>query len=120
MNLQFRNKNLTETQIFSELQHFLLRKNNRFLTNDEVVEKTGVSHELIHKWVKSGKLKSTIFPNLGAPCERCGKITPNTRICYDCANYITTTLEQDEKNKQWFKEIQQNRKSTYNYKNQVK
>lgn len=118
MNLRFGgSRDLTKAEMFSELNHFLLRKNNRVLTNDEVVERTGVPHELIHKWVKSGKLKASLFPNLGAPCERGGKITSNTRICNDCANIITTTLEQEEKNKRWFKEIQQNsRRNVYNYK----
>lgn len=114
MNLRDRKKlELTEEEIFAELHHFLLRKNNRILTNDEVVELTGVPHELIHKWVKTGKLKQSLFPNLGAPCERCGKITNYSRICRDCSTSITNTLKQEEKDKQWFKEIQQKRKHTY-------
>lgn len=90
MNVRIGDKpDLTEKEMFAELQHFLLRKNNRILNNDQVVEKTGISHELIHKWVKSGKLKQSLFPNLGAPCERCGKITNHSRICQDCLKSIT-------------------------------
>lgn len=119
MNLRIKKKlDITEEEIFSELHHFLLRKNNRELTNDEVVEQTGVPHELIYKWVKSGKLKRSLFPNLGAPCERCGKITNYSKICRDCSTTITTTLQQEEKDREWFKQIQQNqRRSTYHYKN---
>lgn len=118
MNFRIRKKlDITEEEIFSELHHFLLRKNNRILTNDEVVEITGVPHELIHKWVKTGKLNQTLFPNLGAPCEKCGKITNHSKICRDCSNTITSFLKQEEKDKEWFNQIQNNRRQrTYHYK----
>ena len=106
-----------EEDIFSELHHFLLRKNNRYLTNEEVVTLTGVSSELLYKWVKAGKLKNSIFPNLGAPCERCGQIT-QAKICVNCSSSIIGTLNQEEKDRAWFNQIQRNhtRASTYHYK----
>ena len=51
-----------EDVIFSEVVHFLLRKNNRILSNDEVIERTGIPPELIYKWVKTGRLKNSLFP----------------------------------------------------------
>jgi hypothetical protein len=118
MNLRIGRKlDLTEEEVFAELHHFLLRKNNRVLSNDEVIEKTGISPELLYKWVKSGKLKRSLFPNLGAPCERCGKITNYAKICLDCSTSITTFLDKEEKDKEWFKQIQQmNRLNTYHHK----
>ncbi|SOC25749.1 hypothetical protein SAMN05880501_11952 [Ureibacillus xyleni] len=118
MNLRINGRlDVTEEEIFSELHHFLLRKNNRVLNNDQLVEKTGVPEEMIHKWVKTGKLKQTMFPNLGAPCERCGRITSNAKICRDCSHSITHTLAQEEKDKEWFNSIQNTRRqSTYHYK----
>lgn len=118
MNLRIRKRlDISEEEIFSELHHFLLRKNNRVLCNEEVVEKTGVSHELIYKWVKTGKLNQTLFPNLGAPCESCGKVTNYSKICRDCSTSITSILKQEEKDKEWFRQIQNNhRRSTYHYK----
>nr|WP_225986109.1 hypothetical protein [Psychrobacillus glaciei] len=106
-----------EEDIFSELLHFLLRKNNRTLTNDEVVELTGVSSDLLYKWVKVGKLQSTTFPNLGAPCERCGKIT-QAKICVGCSSTIVNTLKQEEKDQAWFNQIQRknSRVGSYHYK----
>ncbi len=106
-----------EEDIFADLLHFLLRKNNRLLTNDEVVALTGVSAELLYKWVKQGKLKKTIFPNLGAPCERCGKITQE-KICVSCSTSIVNTLKQEEKDQAWFNKIQRKdrRVSTYHAK----
>ncbi|QDQ00922.1 hypothetical protein FOH38_10875 [Lysinibacillus fusiformis] len=106
-----------EEDIFSELHHFLLRKNNRILSNDEVVALTGVSSDLIYKWVKAGKLKNSIFPNLGAPCERCGKIT-QAKICVSCSSSIVSTLNQEKKDQAWFNQIQRKnpRAGTYHYK----
>lgn len=106
-----------DEDIFSELLHFLLRKNNRTLTHDEIIELTGVSSELLYKWVKAGKLKPSIFPNLGAPCERCGKLT-QSKICTSCSSSIANTLNQEEKDKAWFTQIQQKdrRASAYHYK----
>lgn len=113
----FRKKiDVREEDIFSELLHFLLRKKNRTLTNDEVVELTGISPDLLYKWVKAGKLKNSIFPNLGAPCERCGKIT-QAKICVSCSSSIVGTLQQEEKDRVWFEQIQRNnRRGTYHYK----
>lgn len=106
-----------EENIFSELLHFLLRKNNRVLSNDEVVELTGVSPDLLYKWVKSGQLKNTIFPNIGAPCDRCGKLT-QAKICVSCSSYIFNTLKQEEKDQEWFNRIQRSdrRTNSYHYK----
>ncbi|MGE7913572.1 hypothetical protein [Lysinibacillus xylanilyticus] len=117
MQLFTKRIDVREEDIFSELHHFLLRKNNRYLTNDEVVEITGVSFELLYKWVKSGKLKKSIFPNLGAPCERCGQIT-QAKICVSCSSTIVNTLKQEEKDRAWYNQIQPNnvRASTYHYK----
>ncbi|MCY9548349.1 hypothetical protein [Lysinibacillus xylanilyticus] len=117
MQLFTKRIDVREEDIFSELHHFLLRKNNRYLTNDELVELTGVSSELLYKWVKAGKLKKSIFPNLGAPCERCGQIT-QAKICVSCSSTIVSTLKQEEKDRTWFNQIQRNnqRASTYHYK----
>lgn len=106
-----------EEDIFSELHHFLLRKNNRHLTNDEIVALTGISSDLLYKWVKTGKLKTSIFPNLGAPCERCGKLT-QAKICVNCSSSIVNTLQQEEKDQAWFNKIQRKnpRSSAYHYK----
>ncbi|MFJ7186081.1 hypothetical protein [Lysinibacillus xylanilyticus] len=117
MQLFTKRIDVREEDIFSEIHHFLLRKNNRYLTNDELVALTGVSSELLYKWVKAGKLKKSIFPNLGAPCERCGQIT-QAKICVSCSSTIVSTLKQEEKDRAWFNQIQRNnqRASTYHYK----
>jgi len=61
--------------------------------------------------------KKSIFPNLGAPCERCGQIT-QAKICVSCSSSIVGTLKQEEKDRAWFNQIQRNhvRASTYHYK----
>ena len=111
-------KDTNEDAIFSEILHFLLRKNNRILSNDELVEKTGIPVEMIHKWVKTGRLKNSLFPNLGAPCERCGRITNHAKICRHCANSISSALKQEEKDTIWFSKIQKipHNANAYRYK----
>lgn len=106
-----------EEDIFSDLLTFLLRKNNRVLSNDEIVAKTGVSHEMLYKWVKTGKLKQSIFPNVGAPCEKCGKATARTKICVSCSTTIINTLKQEEKDREWHDKInnKHTRRNTYHY-----
>lgn len=117
MQLFGKRLDMREADIFSELLHFLLRRNNRVLSNDEVVELTGVSPDLLYKWVKTGKLKSSIFPNIGAPCDRCGNLT-QARICVSCSSSIVNTLKQEEKDQEWFNRIQRSdrRENTYHYK----
>ncbi|WP_245890179.1 hypothetical protein [Rummeliibacillus pycnus] len=109
---------VTEEDIFSEVIHFLLRKNNRLFSNDQLIEKTGISSDLIFKWVKSGKLNPSLFPNLGAPCEKCGHLTNHSKICRECAQTITHTLKQEEKDKIWFDKIQKRapKGNAYRYK----
>lgn len=115
MRFNWSKVDMREEEIFADLHHFLLRRNNRNLTNEQIVEITGIAPELLHKWVKTGKLKTTIFTNLGAPCERCGNITQG-KICLNCSDDITGTLAKEEKDKLWFKKIQQTqRQSTYHY-----
>lgn len=115
MEFQFNKLDVREEEIFAELHHYLLRKNNRYLTNDEIVAKTGVAPQLLYKWAKQGKFKAAIFPNIGAPCERCGTLT-RTRICHHCATNLTQTLEKEARDKEWFEHIQAKRKHTYHRK----
>ena len=114
MKFQFNRLDIREEDIFAELHHYLLRKNNRYMTNDEIIEKTGVSGELLAKWAKNGKFKASIFPNIGAPCERCGTVT-QTRLCLNCAENITGTLAKEKRDREWFKKINQKQRSTYHY-----
>ncbi|MFJ8263566.1 hypothetical protein ACIQ4I_16765 [Rummeliibacillus sp. NPDC094406] len=107
-----------EEDIFSDVIHFLLRKNHRLFSNDQLIEKTGIPSDLIFKWVKSGKLNPSLFPNLGAPCEKCGNLTNHSKICRDCTQSITHTLKQEEKDKIWFDKIQKKapKANSYRYK----
>lgn len=114
MQLFAKKLDVREEDVFSELLHFLLRKNNRMLSNDEIIELTGVSPELLYKWVKTGKLNRTTFPNVGAPCERCGTLTKE-KICISCSSSIVSILEQEEKDRAWFNKIQRTERRGHTY-----
>lgn len=107
-----------EEGLYAELVHYLLRKNNRYMTNDELIEKTGVAEELIFKWLKSGKLSQSLYPNLSAPCERCGHLTNQGRLCRNCSSNLIDTIKQQEKDRRWFDKINKrsNTKGSYHYK----
>lgn len=117
MKFKYYNKlDVTEEELFSELNHYLLRKNNRIMNNAQVEQATGISKELIYKWVKMGKLNANTFPNIGCPCDRCGQLTTKTKICISCTRGIVRTLEQEEKDREWHRKINTKdvpRKSTY-------
>ena len=64
-----------------------------------VVEATGVSKELILKFIRQGRIMLSNFPNLGYPCEKCGKTIREERLCNDCKNDIHKQLNQIEQEK---------------------
>lgn len=114
MQLFAKKLDVREEDIFSEMLHFLLRKNNRLLTNDEIIALTGVSPELLYKWVKTGKLNPATFPNIGAPCERCGTLTKE-KVCISCSTSIVGILAQEEKDRAWFNKIQRQDRRIHTY-----
>ncbi len=65
----------------------------------ELHEKTGVDLSLIHQFVREGRLQIKMFPNLGYPCESCGEIIKEGRLCGGCTENITSGLEKVEKEK---------------------
>lgn len=67
----------------------------------EVHEKTGVELTLIHQFVREGRLQTRSFPNLGYPCESCGEIITEGRICTDCKENITGGLDKLQKEKEF-------------------
>ncbi|WP_044749211.1 TIGR03826 family flagellar region protein [Bacillus alveayuensis] len=85
-----------EEQLFEKVYQFLRRRENRTATMAQVVEATGVSERLIIKWIKAGRIKLVHFPNLGYPCEKCGKTIREGRICKECNIDLQKQLKQLE------------------------
>lgn len=82
-----------EEKQFEKVYKFLRKKENRAATVQTISKYTGVKEELLYKWVKKGRLRPAQFPNLGYPCEKCGKIITQGKLCSDCVETIKKDLE---------------------------
>lgn len=103
-----------EDKQFDKVYSFIRKSSNRTATMEQVVEETGVEEELIIKFIKTGKLRISQFPNLGIPCEKCGTPTKNGKICDDCSVALKSELELFEKEQARLQDLsERERKATY-------
>ncbi|RSD25206.1 TIGR03826 family flagellar region protein [Mesobacillus subterraneus] len=94
-----------EQVAYDTVSKYMRKRENRAATMLQVVEATGVEEELILKFIKTGKLQITQFPNLGYPCDKCGTIIREGRICGTCAGKIKKELKVHEHEEQRKKEL---------------
>ncbi|KAB8139485.1 hypothetical protein F9U64_00180 [Gracilibacillus oryzae] len=105
-----------EEKKYEIVYKFLKVRENRQATIPEIVEGTGVEHDLILHFVKEKRLRQSQFPNLTYPCERCGKQISKGKICDSCVGEFQSDLHQlDQENqvKQRNLEEEQNKAKTY-------
>jgi len=88
-----------EEQDYETVYKFLRKRENRMAELDVVVETTGVSKDLILKFIRQGRIMLSNFPNLGYPCEKCGKTIREERLCADCKSNIHKQINQLEQEK---------------------
>jgi len=86
-----------EEEAFRVVYRFLTKRENREATVMEVVKATGVEEELIIKFIKQRRLRTSEFPKLAYPCKRCGVDIVSGRLCANCAEELRNDLEQHEK-----------------------
>ncbi|WP_423408252.1 TIGR03826 family flagellar region protein [Heyndrickxia sp. MSNUG] len=101
-----------EEAAYDTVYKFMRKRENRAATMLQVVESTGVSEVLILKFIKNGKLQITQFPNLGYPCDKCGKIIRTGKLCEGCASEILEDLKNHEREEE-FKQKMNSHKATY-------
>ena len=102
-----------EEKMYEEVYRFLRRRENRAATIERIVEMTGVTETLLHRWVRRGRLQPAMFPNLGYPCDNCGALTTSGKLCVACTEKIQTDLKQFEAAQEFREAIKQNEKVTY-------
>lgn len=103
-----------EEEAYETVYQFIRKRENRTATMQQVEEATGVEEELILKFVKTGRLKLAQFPNLGYPCDKCGKIIQKGKLCNPCADTLKKELEMFKKEEERKKEIEnQDKHKTY-------
>lgn len=85
-----------EEEAFDIVYRFLRKQENREATILEIVEATGVEEELIIKFVKEKRLRTSQFPKLAYPCERCVAPITTGKVCNDCQADLIKQLETHE------------------------
>lgn len=110
-----------EEQAYDQVSKFMRRRENRAATMLQLVEAVGVEEELIQKFIRTGRLKVTQFPNLGYPCDKCGAIIRSGKLCEPCALEIKKDLEQHEQEEAFKEELRKREKqATYFTTNKTK
>ena len=84
------------------------KRENRAATMQQVVEATGVSEELLLKFIKNGRIQVKQFPNLGYPCDKCGSIIQTGKLCESCATELRKEIDLHEKEEQRKEELSKN------------
>lgn len=102
-----------EEKMYEQVYRFLRKRENRAATVDRIVEATGVEKELLYKWVKKNRLQPALFPNLGYPCDNCGRLTTKGKLCDKCANELKSDLKKFEAGQEFRKNVEENSKATY-------
>ncbi|WP_047980838.1 TIGR03826 family flagellar region protein [Ornithinibacillus contaminans] len=85
-----------EEAAFQIVYDFLRKQINREATLIEVVEATGVDEALITKFIKENRLRTTMFPKLGYPCEKCRTPITSGKLCMNCAEELKHDLDRVE------------------------
>ena len=102
-----------EEELYQIVYRFLRKRENRAATVERIEEATGIDRELLYKWVRKGRLHPTIFPNLGYPCDSCGRITKNGKLCERWKDTIKSELRTFDAAKEFRESIKGQEKSTY-------
>ena len=81
---------------FQKVYKFLTIRKNRKATIPEIVDATDVEEELIFKFIKQKRLRTSDFPSLTYPCESCDEPITEGRLCHACTIGILEGLEEHE------------------------
>ncbi|MCA1031436.1 hypothetical protein LCL95_10410 [Bacillus timonensis] len=102
-----------EEKAYETVYSFIRKRENRKATLVEVVEGTGISQDLIIKFIRTGRLQLAQFPNLGYPCQKCGNLIREGKLCNDCTSDIHNQLANVQKEQEREREIKERMKGTY-------
>lgn len=104
---------LKEEEMYQIVYRFLRKRENRAATVDRIVEATGVERELLYKWVRKGRLHPAVFPNLGYPCDNCGRLTKKGKLCERCVEELKADLRTFEAAREFRENIKKYDRATY-------
>ncbi|MGN7407821.1 TIGR03826 family flagellar region protein [Sporosarcina sp. SAFN-010] len=104
---------MNEERVYEEVYRFLRKRENRAATIERIVEMTEATEAMLHKWVRKGRLQPAMFPNLGYPCDTCGKLTSKGKLCDECTADLKQDLKKFEAATEFREAIQQKEQRTY-------
>lgn len=95
-----------EERQYDLVYKFLRVRENRAATIPCIIEKTGIEEEMLFKFIRTGRLKVASFPNLGYPCDKCGSLIQQGKLCEKCANELRKELDIFNKEENRKKELE--------------
>ncbi|WP_099159873.1 TIGR03826 family flagellar region protein [Virgibacillus ndiopensis] len=104
-----------EENAFERVYSFLRQRKNREATLMEIVEATEVEEDLIIKFIKEKRLRTSQFPKLAYPCEQCGKNITSGKLCSTCSQDLLNDLEKHEQIEKRVNEHKEKDKETHIY-----
>lgn len=108
-----------EEEDYQKVYKFIRQRQNRTATMEQVVTGTGVSEALIIKFIRKGRIQLAQFPHLGYPCDRCGTLIREEKLCVNCKKDIQSQLTQVVREEERQLE-QKNLGKTYHAVNKIK
>ncbi|OLN24048.1 hypothetical protein BTO30_01115 [Domibacillus antri] len=103
----------SEEEMYQKAYTFLRKRENRAATLERIVEISGATEEMIHRWVKKGRLQAAQFPNLGYPCDRCGTIIQKGKMCNSCVDEFENDLKILEREQEFDRARKEQHQQTY-------
>ncbi|QOV10503.1 TIGR03826 family flagellar region protein [Viridibacillus arvi] len=102
-----------EEKMYEDVYRFLRKRDNRSATIEQIVDATGVEEDLLHKWVRKGRLQPAMFPNLGYPCDSCGALTTKGKLCNNCQTELKSELNKFEAAREFRESVEESERTTY-------
>jgi len=90
-------------------------KEHKLVSVYEVSDATGVTVKQIIRFIKEGRISIADSPNLGYPCETCGTIINEGKLCKKCSERLHNDFKQvmDNNNKPKEKEADGKSRNAY-------
>lgn len=103
-----------EEKVFEIVYRFLTKRENREATIHEIVEAMDVEEELIIKFIREKRLRTSQFPKLAYPCEKCGVQIVSEKRCQNCSEILLHHLKQSTEPNERKIDREQKRKESIN------